>query len=202
MVVAASRGRPVNHIDSTPVRVERAVLAFAGRGEQRHAIGLQPPDRERQRVLRRAIDPVRVVEHDEQRVGLRCGGEQAERRGPDREAVLGIAGPEPERGAQRVCLMLGDLVEMVPQRPAHLEQRRELELCLRLDAEGADDRHPVGLVDRVVEERGLADPRFAADRERAAPTRAGTVEQLVKPQALALTADQHASTLTPEDDRR
>ena len=98
--------------------------------------------------------------------------------------------------------MLGDLAEMVPERPADLEQRGELELYLGLDPEGAHDRHPVGPVDRVVEERGLADSSVAADRERSASTRTCTVEQLVEPHALALTADQHPLTLTPGSDPR
>ena len=111
-------------------------------------------------------------------------------------------GPRPSAGAQGVGLMLGDLSEMTPQRPADLEQRGELELRLGLDSEGAYDRHSLGPLHRVAQERGLPDARVAADRQRPAAPRPRTVEQLVQPPARALTADQRAPTLTPEDDRR
>ena len=107
-----------------------------------------------------------------------------------------LGGSETEGRAQRLRLVPGDLLEMVPQRPADLEQRRELELRLRLDAKRAHDRHPLGAVDRVVEERRLADAGLATDHQRSGSALAGPIEELVEPRALALAAEQHGSTVT------
>jgi hypothetical protein len=69
-------------------------------------------------------------------------------------------------------------------------------LCLRLHAEGAHDRHPLGALDRVIEERRLADAGLAADHQRSGSAHAGPIEELVEPRTLALAADQHRSTVS------
>jgi hypothetical protein len=92
--------------------------------------------------------------------------------------------------------VLGQLVQAVAHRPADLEQPRELQLGLRLHAERPHHGHVGGALSRVVEQGGLADARLAADREASALAHAGQLEQLVEASALALTADQHRSTVT------
>jgi hypothetical protein len=66
-----------------PRSLEGPLLILAGRAQERHAVGLEPPHREQQGVLRRAIDPLRVVDDDQQRVRLRRGGEQSKGGGAD-----------------------------------------------------------------------------------------------------------------------
>ena len=67
----------------------------------------------------------------------------------------------------------------------------EGELGLRLDAERAQNAKPLGSLDCVLEHRGLADPRLAAQDEGAAATLARRVEHRVDSRALELAADQH-----------
>jgi hypothetical protein len=91
---------------------------------------------------------------------------------------------------------------MVEQRPADLEERRELELGLRLNSQRRDDLHVLGARDRVLEQRRLSDSRFAPQHQGAAPASARLREQLVDARALALTADQHPSNASPVAERR
>ena len=117
--------------------------------------------------------------------------------GADHEAVGGTRGRELECGAQRLGLTDGDLVEVVEHRPADLEQRREVELGLGLDAERGDDLHVMRVLDRVLEQRRFADARVAAKDERDAAAETRPLQRLVDACALALATDQHASNGNP-----
>ena len=92
--------------------------------------------------------------------------------------------------------MIGQLVERVAHRPADLEQPGELQLRLRLHAQSPHDGHVVRARGRVIEEGRLADARLAPDHQRSGSAHSGPIEQLVEASALALTADQHTSTVT------
>ena len=81
----------------------------------RLAHGEHQPDRlrpqtarhERQRLRRRAVEPLRIVDDADQRPLLRRVGQQAQDRQADEEAIRGVALAQTERGAERLALRPG-----------------------------------------------------------------------------------------------
>ena len=154
---------------------------------------MEPARCEAHRVCRRVIEPLCIVDDDEHGVRLSGRGEQPQQRGAHREAVALLGRPQTENGAESGALSLWDLGEEIDQRPAELEQPRELDLGLRLDPGRRDHRHRLGEVDGVPQQRRLADARLAADHKRAALTATGVGEQALDPLALGTPPDEHRS---------
>ena len=154
-------------------------------------LGQQPARHERQRLRRRAVQPLGVVDQADQRLLAPDLGQQPEQRQADQEAIRRRARAQAERGAQRVALRAGQGVEPVEHRRAQLLQRGERQPGLRLHARGA--RHlavgrPLG---HVGQQRRLADPRLAPQHQRPALAGAHRVQQPVERLALAVTAQEH-----------
>ncbi|MDB5065576.1 MAG: hypothetical protein JWM18_2010 [Chloroflexi bacterium] len=169
----------------------------AHREEQGDRHGVEAAGHERQHLGGGLVQPVGVLDHPEQRPVLRDLLEQAEHGQPDEEAIRRGAGGETESGAERVALRAGKPVEPAQHLPAELVQPGEGELHLRLDSGGAGDSEARRGVRRVVEERGLADPRRAAHHQSAAPPRTGGGEQLVDGLALSAPAVQRGHRCGP-----
>ena len=144
---------------------------LAARGEEHDdAFRVESSRGERERAGRRLVEPVRVVDHAEQRAVFARGSEQAQRRGADGEPARALGLGERERAAQRIRLNRRKLGQPVEQRPHELVQARVRELRLGLDAERAHDPGVAGPCDGVLEQCALADPGIASDHQRAAPT--------------------------------
>ena len=117
--------------DGRQVRaVEQRGLALTNREQHRDRISHQPSDGEQQRLGAGAVEPLGVVDQHGDRALLGVGGEQAERRRADREALLRPGRPERERALERERLRLRDAVEHPERRAQQLEQRRERDLRL------------------------------------------------------------------------
>jgi hypothetical protein len=147
----------------------KAAICLSRAEQKRDAVRLRPAGGEEQCVGRGLVEPMDVVDNDEQ--GSAFGGErkQAERRGADREAVAArFVRAKGERGPQRVRLRLRQLLKTVNQRPAELEETGEREFRLRLDAVGAQHAHSIGAFDGIGKQCALADPGFPPDNERPA----------------------------------
>ena len=102
----AARGRPRPAGPDLQVRQPPELLARLARGEdQPDRLGQQPPRHERQHLRRRPVQPLRVIDHAQQRPVLRHLRQQGSARparpgtGPARAPVA-----QPERDAQRVAL--------------------------------------------------------------------------------------------------
>ena len=82
-------GRPWHREDAT----------FLGADAEEHGdrVGLEPPRSEDDRIRGRCIEPLGIIHEHEQRLLLRCGSQQAERRGADEEATPGLTTVERER---------------------------------------------------------------------------------------------------------
>ena len=169
----------------------RAKAPAAGCEEHDDAFRLEPPRRERERAGRGLVEPVRVVDHAEERSVVPGGREQAQCRGADVQPAGALRLGERERAAQRVRLHRRQLRQPVEQRADELVQARVRELRLRLDAERPYNPRGAGASNCVLEQGALADPGLAADDERAAPAALRLIEHPIDPSALALTADEH-----------
>ena len=175
--------------------IELPCIAVARPDEHRDRIGLQPPRDEHERLGRRAVEPVRVVDDAQQRLRVRGRCEQAQDRHRDEEAVLHALVRQPEGASQRGALHVGQLAGAVDDRPQQLVQPGERQLGLGLHAGAGEHPHAVRLLQGVLQQRGLADPGVAAQDERAAARLPGRLEEAVDGRALALPAQQHGRTL-------
>src|SRR5262249_8741777 len=80
---------------------------------------------------------------------------------------------------------------------AELEQPREGEVRLGLDAGRAKDEKPRCPRDGVLEQGALAHPGLAPDQQRATAGGAGVLEQLLDACTFPIPADEHRATVTP-----
>ena len=100
-IVAAE---PAEHELGEAVQAGGDRLAVARRQQQRDRLGAEPAGDEHERVDGRAVEPLEVVDHAQQRLLLRGLGEHAERAGRGEEAIAGAVGGDAERRLQRAAL--------------------------------------------------------------------------------------------------
>jgi hypothetical protein len=136
---------------------------------------------------------VRVVDEAEQWAFRRRLRQQAQHRHTDEETIRGGRGAQAEEGGERLALRLRETLAQVEQRRTELVKGGEGELDLRLDAERPHDPQIRRRLDGVVEERGLPDPRLAAEHQRRAVAGAHRRQQSIEDLALPLPSDQHWS---------
>ena len=179
--------------------LESGRLPVARCKEQHDTLRLEAPRRERERLGGRAVEPLSIVHDAKQRLLVRSLREQAQHADGDQETVARLARRESESTAQRVSLRLWDSVDLVEYRQQDPLQRGERELRLRLDPDAPEDAQVLRTLDRVAEERRLADPWLAADDECSTPRLAGLEEQALDSGALHAPADEHGVIVDPQD---
>lgn len=140
-------------------------LGLPGREHHGHALGVEPPGSEQQRVGRLAVQPVRVVDQAHQRRGRRHLDEQAQRREPDQEPVPAVGATQPERAQQGIRLLRRQCSDPGQFGTQQHVQSRERQVGLRLDA--GDPQHArLRVLRRILQQRRLADAGLAADDQR------------------------------------
>jgi len=209
-VVAAERleveprdERPPRELrDEAPRRVRGLELAGAVRERERDALGPEVAGEERDEVARRAVGPVEVLEHDQERPAFRRPAEQLERQlvQPALAEAVGEAPPlvfEPQAGQQRgerAARVPVELRELVFQR--QLAQRRdhgrvrEL-LPAELEALPVQDEEPALAPARLErpDQAGLADPGLARDQREPRISRRRGPERVVERAQRPVAAD-------------
>lgn len=145
-----------------------------------------------------AIEPLRVVDHAQERLLLGSFGEEAENREPDEEWARRVSGVKSEGDAQRITLGIGKAVDELEDRRTEPLQRRVVELHLPLDTRSPNDAKILARLDRVLEQRGLADAGVSVHHEDGIVTAPGGIQQPLEHRALALPANQLLST-SPHD---
>ena len=189
----AARARLVEPFE--PQRVEAEVagldaLAVAQPEQQHHALGVEPPGGEQQRLARRLVEPLQVVGDRQHGLALGRRREQAQHRGGDREAIGDRRRLERQRAAQRLRLDRRDLAAQVEQRRQQLGERRERQLGLRLDPARPQNAQPVGVVGGVAQQRRLAHAGLAVHEQRRAAPLPRRLDHAPEPSALLVTSDQ------------
>ena len=172
------------------------VADLADRENQGDRLGIQPARDERQRLRRRAVQPLRIVHHAQQRPVPRRLGAQAEHRETDEESIRWIAGAEAKGRAQRLALGTGQRVQELQHRRAELLQPGVSELHLRLRARRSHDAAAGRLVHQILQQRRLTDPCLPAQDEHRASSRAQASQQLIQRFALATPPEQLAARIT------
>ena len=164
-----------------------------GGDQQRRAGVLEAAPGVGEALGRGAVEPVRVVDHDQQRP--RGGGraDQPEEAGEGRQPLVddALAYTQRERRRDRRRLRLREPGEPGEQRARQLAERGERQLGLGLDSGRADHRHPGAAPARLEQERRLADPGLAPHEQGATSAPAGVVEQRLDALQLGFPTDQH-----------
>jgi hypothetical protein len=170
---------------------ELVVVAGLADGEhQRHRLRQETARDERERLRGHAIEPLRIVDETDHRSLLGCVGEQAEHRQSDQEPVRCVAVGHAERRPQRVALQARQSLQPVEQWGAELMQTGERQLHLGLHAGHAGDTTSGRAVTQVVQERGLAHARLAAQDQDPALPGAHVFQEPVEHLALSVPAAQ------------
>jgi hypothetical protein len=131
-----------------------------------------------------------VINNSEERTLLGCVGQQAEDRQSDEERTRRWPRAKSKRDAKRLVVGLRETVQTLEERGTQLLNRRERELHIRFDAGRPGDPKRTPSLDRILEQRRLADAGFAMHHQRAATTAAHAVQQPVEYLALAFPAEQ------------
>jgi hypothetical protein len=118
---------------------------------KRDPLRQQAASHEHERSGRSAVEPLRVVDHAQERLLLGSFGQQAENREPDKKRARRPSGAEPEGDAERITLRLRETLDELEDRRTELLQRRVVELHLPLDARSANDAKILARLDRVLE---------------------------------------------------
>ena len=136
--------------------------ARSSRTDERDRLGQEAMGDKAEDLLRRLVEPLRVVDDADQGLLLGQLAHEREGREPDHEPVRNRAGTEPEHGRQRLALWLRKPFELTQHRGADLVEPAVGELELGLDSDGARDAPAIEPVREVVEQRALADACLAA----------------------------------------
>ena len=198
--VAAQRG------DQLRQRVAVVELGVAVGAEEHRAPRLRRPDQVAQHLQRRAVGPLQVVEHEQQR---RAGGDLRQQRGQGVEQPLALdARLRLDRGAPRGRAELGQQRGEVGRaraeplggagqrgaaRPAaqHLEHRLVGARAGLVEAPEEDDRAvAVDGARELGRQARLADPRVAGEQDEAALVADRRVPRLVQGAQRLLAADE------------
>jgi hypothetical protein len=165
--VTCTSGSPVSSATPAPI------AGPAGGDEHADRFGAQAPRREPQDLSGCPVQPLRVIDRQQQWAFLRHVGKQPQHRQADHEPVRGAADQgaacvEPEAGPQRAPLCRGKTSRVLEHRLADLLQRGEGRLLLRFHAGTADDPVVGGLPEHALQRRRLADAGFRPQDQRPA----------------------------------
>ena len=150
--------------------IEVARHAVADRKEQEHHLHVEAPRDELQHLGRGPVEPMRVIDHDQQWPRRRALGEHAEGCQADQEDVRRIALDDAEGDVQRSALRIRKLTQAVEEWQQELMKRSKGQPRLRL---GPRRRHHgrtllVRTLRRRLQERRLADAHLSTHHQGAA----------------------------------
>ena len=180
---------------------QRDPLFAAHRCDHHDRFHRQAPDREGERLERRLVDPLRVVDGHEHRRRLRQRHKKRVERDPHGQGICGLTVVSASALRRRVRLRRGQRCHGVGDRAQELGEAGEGELGLALDALRSQLGQPPCLLPGVVDERGLADAGLAAEDEQPARTGASGRQQRVDALPLDATAYEHRASVRPSSVR-
>jgi hypothetical protein len=150
----------------------------------------QPSSHEGQRPRRGSIEPLRVVDHTEQRP-LLCGlGDQAQDREPDQEHVWRTTFGRLEHDPERVALGSREAIDAIEHWCAELVQAGVGKLHLRLDADRPKNPQARSRADQILEQRRLARSGLASHKEDTTVALPDRGDRAVQESALRVPTEQ------------
>ncbi len=166
-----------------------------GGDQERRAAPVEPPRRVGQALRRRPVEPVRVIDHDQQRPVASVRADQAHEAGEHRQALVDglLDRRQRERRRDRRRLRLRQLRESVEHRRRQLAERCERQVGLRLHSGRPGDLHLLGPLPGDRQQRRLADPGLAAQHQCTAAAAPRALQQRIDAIHLGFSTKQHAS---------
>ena len=161
------------------------------REQHQHPLRPQPACRERQRLRRGPVQPLRVIDHAHQRTLGGRTGQQAQHGQADQETIRRGARFQAERRPQRITLRDRQLPQPIEHRPAQPLQPGEREVHLRLHPRGPQHPQIRRRPRHVIQQGRLPDPRLAPHHERGAVPVTQPFHQPAQRLALAAAPVQH-----------
>ena len=122
--------------------LEPVARIVANREQHQDPLGVEPPRREQERLGRRRVDPLEIVDDAHEWLALAGLREQIERRQAEEQAVLDLLGTETEGAAYRGRLGRGQSVDEPDERPEQLLEGGKREIVLGLDPRATEDPIP------------------------------------------------------------
>ncbi len=159
--------------------------------EGQHAVRLEATEREDERLQRRSIGPLRVIDEEQHRPCGLHGAEQVEERRADPDRIPALALPAAEAGERGVLGRRSGTHQLLDD--------PEGQQLLRLLATRLPHLEPVCAVEEPSSQRGLADARLPGeehDARAAGPNARGLCEQR---RELGLPPDERSLTRTVVD---
>ncbi|GAA3105920.1 hypothetical protein GCM10020001_024550 [Nonomuraea salmonea] len=175
----------------------KGALAIPGSEDHDHALGVQAPGGEQQRLPRGAVEPLRVIHETQQSRLVRVLRQEGQHRQPHQHRLRAGRGPEPERRLQGRALRAWQRGEMTERRAQQQLQPRERQLRLELDPRAAGQPQVAGRRGGVVEQRRLADARLAAQHQRRTAPRPRPRQQFGDRVHFGLSSVQSPAPMTP-----
>ncbi|HMJ37474.1 MAG TPA: hypothetical protein VK501_26450 [Baekduia sp.] len=166
------------------------VAERARREHQCDPLSQQAASHEGEGARRCTIEPLRVIDDAEERLLLGGLRQQAKDRQPHEEGIRRRACAESEGDGERVALGLREALHELEEGRAQVLKRRERQLHLALDADGAGDAERRARLDRVLQQGRLADARLSVQHEDAAAAVARGPQKPVEHFALAVASHQ------------
>jgi hypothetical protein len=163
---------------------------LAGGEHDGDRVGHQAAGDERQRHRRSTVEPLRIVDHAQQRALLGHLGEQAQHRQRHEEPIRGRAVAEAEHRLERPALRGRERREPVEHRAAQLMQAGERQLHLGLHAGDPLDGQVRCRGDEVLQQGGLPDPGLAPEDQGTAVALTHVADQGIEHDALVRAPEQ------------
>ena len=166
------------------------IAGLTGRKHQHDPLRQQTASHKRQGPRGGAIKPLCVVDQTYERPVLRRLGQQPEDGQSDQERVRRRRRPESKRDAKRFLLGLREAVHQFEERRAQLLSCRKWKLHLGLDPERPGDPKLMPDLDHVLEQRGLANTRFAMHHQHTTAPAERAIQEPVEHLALTIPSKQ------------
>ena len=192
----SSRTARADSTDSGPTcrtgrRVPSAVFRVTGGEDERHPT-CGPPGREPDALVGRGIEPLDVVDDDQNRPVVGRDAEQADRRDAHRQPVARRRRPQCQRRPERIRLRRRKFPQPTQHRGEQVRQRGEREIGLGLHTRSPQDGHVVtAAAHQLVEQGSLPDPGLTAQQEGASVSVPQLGQQLAEPDQLVVAPFQH-----------
>jgi hypothetical protein len=173
------------------LRQPRQRHADVARGnDDRDPLRHESPSDERERLRRRAIEPLGVIDDAEDGLLLGRLGDESQDGESDEIRVRGIPGAQSEGDGKRLALRVRQALPEFEVVRGELLKRRVWELHLAFHADRSGDAERSSALNGVFQQRRLADARLSMDDEHAAVSLAGGLQQPVDGLALREASDK------------
>ena len=167
------------------------------RHQQADAVGVEPPGEEPERVGAVLVQPLRVVDDDQQLPSRRGGGDECQRSETDQELIRRHVVAHPEGRLQCASLRRRQRVDAIEERRQELVQGREAESHLGLDADEAHDVEVRRRRCHGVEQARLADSGLSTHHEDTAQPVPRALDEPADLGVFGLAADERGHACEP-----